>query len=410
MVAAVLAATAACGAPAIPKAAAHPSAAGPGIDPNRKTITLLVLTDLSGPNRLLGRAVTAGQQAYFDRLNQSGGLRGWQVRLVIDDTRSEPSVALSDYRLESRRITFVAQSLGSAVTAAIQASAVADQVLVGTATRNVAFTRSVINAVLGPPYAADAANSLSLVPATSRVGLLYDADAYGQQVRVGFVRACAAFSLRDAGAASLPAASADFSRVLARLQRAGAGYVYLATTPTQTAAVQSAAMKLHFQPHWIIDERAWSPYLMSATGLAGGPPTPIAGELTGAWVVAFQAPWGALFAPGMSAFLSIVDQYAPAQVPDPNFIYGYALADMERKVLSSAIASGALTRRGILAAKRQFGIVDLESLLPHADYTAAGGPVTWRNDLYLVDPAAPGMLRLIAPYFESRATALLAGR
>ena len=44
---------------------------GPGVDPATKTISLGVLSPLSGPVALIGRPLTSGQETYFRSVNAS---------------------------------------------------------------------------------------------------------------------------------------------------------------------------------------------------------------------------------------------------------------------------------------------------------------------------------------------------
>src|ERR1700739_4182782 len=71
--------------------------AGPGVDVKTKTITLGVLTPLSGPAALIGKPLTAGQQAYFSYLNAHGGISGWRVSLDIKDDQYNPQLHVQDY-------------------------------------------------------------------------------------------------------------------------------------------------------------------------------------------------------------------------------------------------------------------------------------------------------------------------
>src|ERR1700756_2389338 len=55
---------------------------GPGVDAKTRTISLGVLSPLSGPVAVIGDPLTAGQQTYFKAVNASGGINGWKVNLV----------------------------------------------------------------------------------------------------------------------------------------------------------------------------------------------------------------------------------------------------------------------------------------------------------------------------------------
>jgi ABC-type branched-subunit amino acid transport system substrate-binding protein len=90
----------------------------PGFD--GKTIRLGVLTPLSGPVAVIGNPLTAGNEVYFEAVNQKGGIGGkYKVELVQEDTRYAPPVTVQKYnRLKSRVVAFT-QVLGTAPTLAV---------------------------------------------------------------------------------------------------------------------------------------------------------------------------------------------------------------------------------------------------------------------------------------------------
>src|SRR5205085_1174778 len=69
---------------------------GPGI--TDKSISLGVLTDLSGPFAPLTSAVTNGNKIYWDEKNADGGVCGRKVKLVIKDHGYDTQKAVVQYR------------------------------------------------------------------------------------------------------------------------------------------------------------------------------------------------------------------------------------------------------------------------------------------------------------------------
>jgi hypothetical protein len=103
--------------------------------------------------------------------------------------------------------------------------------------------------------------------------------------------------------------------------------------------------------------------------------------------------------PGMAKFLADTKQFAPSQIPDYYFMYGYAQAKMETAVLRKAISGGDLTRPGILDAKLHLGKVDLGGLLPPLDYTPALGPASRKSGVSKVSSTTPGFLKASSGFF-----------
>jgi ABC-type branched-subunit amino acid transport system substrate-binding protein len=379
---------------------------GPGVDQATKTITLGVLTPLSGPAAVIGKPLTAGQQAYFDYINAHGGINGWKIKLDIKDDQYNPQIHVQDYNAILGSVAFIAQSLGSPTTSAIEASAQQQNVLLGTAAQSSVFVNSSINAVIGTPYAVDVANALYYLTHTkgvsnAKVGIVYQNDAYGADGLKGYDAALAAYHFDNVGHATYAVTDTTFTSQALAMKNDGAKYVVLTAIPTAAASIIGAAAVIGYHPQWILQGPAWSEYLMTANGASSGHPTPVEPAMVGAWVLGFEAAWGDTSVPGMAQFLSITHQYEPKQVPDGYYMYGYCLAEMETDVLKKAIAANDLSRAGILNAKEHLGTVDFGGLIPSATYTPSNGPADRETDIAQVDLTSPGFLKIIQPYFES---------
>ncbi len=379
---------------------------GPGVDLKSKTITLGVLTPLSGPAALIGKPLTAGQQAYFSYLNAHGGISGWKVNLDIRDDQYNPQLHVQDYNQIVGNVAFIAQSLGSPTTQAIEAPAQQASVLLGTAAQSSAFVNQSINAVIGTPYAVDVANALyylthTLGKTSAKVGIVYQNDAYGADGMKGYLAAKAAYHFDDVAHASYAVTDTSFTSQALAMKNAGAQYVVVTAIPTAAATLIGTAAAIGYHPQWILQGPAWSEYLMTSTGAAGGKPTPVEKAMVGAWVLGFEAAWGDTTVPGMAKFLAIQKQYNPTQVPDGYYMYGYCMAEMEATLLAKAIAAKNLTRAGLLTAKENLGTVDFGGLIPTATYTPANGPADRETDIGVVDLTSPGFLKIMVPYMES---------
>jgi ABC-type branched-subunit amino acid transport system substrate-binding protein len=382
--------------------------AGPGVDVKNKTITLGVLTPLSGPAALIGKPLTAGQQAYFSYLNAHGGISGWKVALDVKDDQYNPQLHVQDYNQIVNNVAFIGQSLGSPTTQAIETQAQQGSVILGTAAQSSAFVNQSVNAVIGTPYAIDVANAMyylthTLGKANAKVGIVYQNDAYGADGMKGYLAAKAAYHFDDVAHASYAVTDTSFTSQALAMKNAGAQYVVVTAIPTAAATLIGTAAAIGYHPQWILQGPAWSEYLMTSTGAAGGKPTPVEKALVGAWVLGFAAAWGDTTVPGMSQFLAIQKQYDPTQVPDGYYMYGYCMAEMEAKLLAKAIAGKNLTRAGLLNAKENLGTVSFGGLIPTATYTPANGPADRQTDIGQVDLTSPGFVKIVAPYFESPA-------
>lgn len=380
--------------------------AGPGVDVKTKTITLGVLTPLSGAAALIGKPLTAGQQAYFSYVNAHGGIGGWKVALDVKDDQYNPQLHVQDYNQIVNSVAFIGQSLGSPTTQAIESAAQSASVILGTAAQSSAFVNHAVNAVIGTPYAIDVANALDyltqkLGKAHAKIGIVYQNDAYGADGLKGYLAAKAAYHFNDVAHATYAVTDTSFTSQALAMKNAGAQYVVVTAIPTAAATLIGTAAAIGYHPQWILQGPAWSEYLMTSTGLASGKPTPIEKAMVGAWVLGFEAAWGDMSVPGMSQFLAIQKKYDPTQVPDGYYMYGYCLAEMETKLLAKAIAAKNLTRAGLLNAKEHLGTVNFGGLIPTATYTPTNGPADRETDIAVVDLTSPGFLKIVVPYMES---------
>jgi hypothetical protein len=121
------------------------------------------------------------------------------------------------------------------------------------------------------------------------------------------------------------------------------------------------------------------------------------------WVLGYESQWGDMKVPGMKQFLADTKKYAPSQIPDYYFMYGYSEAKVETALLRKAIASGDLTRAGILDAKLHLGTVDLGGLMPPVDYTPALGPASRMSEISKVSSTTPGFLKAFRGFFTGEA-------
>ena len=380
--------------------------AGPGVDTATKTITLGVLTPLSGVAELIGKPLTDGQRAYFDAMNASGGVDGWKVNLDVQDTKYDPQTQVQDYNQIINNVLFIGQSLGSPTTQAIESLANSAGVVIGTAAQDSAFVDQKINAVIGTPYAIDVANAMQYVAQHkpgAKLGIIYQNDAYGGDGLKGFTAGVNSNHLDKVASATYNVTDTSFTSQVLAMKNAGANVVMVTAIPTAAGTIVGTAAAIGYHPQWIFQGPAWSEYLMTSTGAQGGKPTPIEQAMVGVWVLGYEAQWGDTSVPGMSQFLAVQKQYSPNQVPDGYYMYGYCLAEMEKDLLAKAIANKDLTRQGILNAKLNLGSLNFGGLIPNADYTPNLGPADRQTGIYQVDLSTPGYLKQIQPYFTSPA-------
>jgi ABC-type branched-subunit amino acid transport system substrate-binding protein len=192
----------------------------------------------------------------------------------------------------------------------------------------------------------------------------------------------------------------DLTAQVQKMRSAGAQYVFVVAVPSVASTIVGTGASQGYNPTWVFQGPAWSEFLMSSDGTTNGKPTAVAKALAGnVWVLGYEARWGDTSVPGMATFLADQKRFAPSQIPDYYFMYGYAEAKMETAVLRKAIAAGDLTRAGILDAKLHLGKVDLGGLVPALDYTPGLGPASRMSGISKVSSTSPGFLKGFTGFF-----------
>ena len=71
---------------------------GPGVDVAKKTITLGILSPYSGPVAApVGDPLAKGVEVFFDHVNDNGGINGFKVQFLEEDTQYNPQIEVQKY-------------------------------------------------------------------------------------------------------------------------------------------------------------------------------------------------------------------------------------------------------------------------------------------------------------------------
>ncbi|GAC1350734.1 MAG: ABC transporter substrate-binding protein [Ktedonobacteraceae bacterium] len=378
---------------------------GPGVDVANKTITLGIISPYSGPVAApVGDPLARGVEVYFKHVNDNGGVNGYKVKFLEEDSQYNPQIQVQLYNQIHNKVLMIADSLGTPTTFAIKDLAASDHMLISAATLSSALAREKYLIMVGTPYRLQVENAFDYIvnklgiksPAT---GIIYQNDEYGQDGLTGYKEAVSAYSLHDVGQASYAPTDKDFTAQVSQMKAAGAKYVFLTTLPLVTATIVGTAAKLGYFPQFILQSPAWANGLLAVPSLR-----PL---LTRLWVMSQGATWGDTSVPGMAQLLKDVAKYAPDQKPDGYFEFGYAESEITYAILNKAMANNDITRDGLFAAFNSLSSVNLGGLLPPVTYgTSPDQRVPTRDSVvFQVDPTQPANFKALTADFTGTAAA-----
>lgn len=308
----------------------------------------------SGPAAAWG-TVTTAMGAYFDYLNDQGGIHGRKLTLVTRDDGYDPARTVSAVRemIDRENVFAFAAGVGTAnglaVLPLIKRAGVP---WVGPATGSevfaeqseglvyATFTNYVSEAVLMTRYAVEELGS-------SNIAIFYQNDGYGQAGLRGLEAEVA--RLKDAGATVTAGDKVSYERGATsvavqalRLKGSGADTVVLFSDPAAASALLNEFQLLDFKPQILATVTLLDPVLLSNPGMQGAMftsflrlPSVILGEGQGDPIADAN-------------FFNIIVAYAPEVATDPfRALAGIALAEPLIEAIRNAGPD--LTREALLA-------------------------------------------------------------
>lgn len=376
---------------------------GPGVDTTNKTITLGIISPYSGPVAApIGDPLAKGVEVFFDHVNDNGGINGYKVKFLEEDSQYNPQIAVQLYNKIHNQVLMIADSLGTPPTEAINPLATSDHMLISAATLASTLARQKYIVLVGTPYRLQVENAFDYIVNTvgvksPKTGIIYQNDEYGQDGLTGYKEAITAYGLNDVGQASYAVTDKDFTAQVSQMKAAGAKYVFLTTLPAVTAAIVGTAAKLGYFPQFILQSPAWANVLLGIPALK-----PLFTKL---WVVGQGATWGDTSKPGMAQLVQDVAKYAPSQQPDGYFEFGYAESYVTYSILKKAMASNDITRDGLFNAFNSLGSVDLGALYPSVTYGSSPNQRVPTRDsvVFQIDPTQPNDARPLTSDFTGTA-------
>ena len=355
---------------AVPTTTTTTAAVDDGIETDGVTVTagtiyVGLLADLSGPLSANDIDLVDAQLVFWSDLNESGGIAGRQVELLIADTGSDLADHEAAYERLKGQVVMFSHSAGSQNTAAIADDLVADDRLAVVASWYSGWADPDLGANVvetGSSYCLEAMNGLSAVAAAHQaetglppsLAIAADSSEYGQDSAAGARWLADALALQVRFDGTIDALFST-GAIGGEIAVAAADWTWLATDPTATAEIVSAAVAEGYEGEWSGAMPSFNPRLL-ATGL---------GEyLADNWLhSALLAPMGADVSGMPEVYSALADAY-PDRYPSDGLIRGYLQFAAAKQILEHAAGRNDLTPEGVREARDDLGGLEFAGISP----------------------------------------------
>jgi len=356
-------------------------------------IYLGIISDLTtGPYKALAVSITDAQKAFWKRVNESGGIGGYDVDVTkyIRDNHYSPETHNQVYQEIKGKVLALAQSLGSPTTAAVIDDMKTNKIFATPASWTSSWNFEDVILESGAPYCIESMNAVDYAVETVRpksVMAVYVPGDYGEDAAAGAKTAAEAHGLKYTPVESPPGQENQGAAIDA-IVKANPDLVILTMGPTDAATVVGQAAARGYKGRFIGTGPTWNP------GLLASPAAPALKALY--WQSAPWMPWQT-DTPGHKAMREALGDVTPNDGYTAGWVWSYPL----KAALEKAAANGDLTRDGLFKAVKELTSVDYEGMLENAG-NYAGDPnaaVVRSSIIAQPDEAAPTKVKVIKEAF-----------
>lgn len=286
-------------------------------------ILIGVWSPQTGPASSWG-AVALGTKAYFDWINEQGGIHGRRLKLVIrDDGYSPPrTVAVVKELVERKKVFCFVGSVGTATGMAVKDYLDERQIVnIGLASGSSSWAdpMSRYRFAVYPSYQIE---SRLLVKYTvqdlkkTKIAMLYQNDAFGKEGLEGAKAACQEFGAEMVAETSYELSDTDLSSQAMNLKNSGAEVVILWATAKHSAIFVKEAARLGFSPQFLATSTLSDPLMYQ-----------LAGESWEGTIIANWMPMITDDTPSVKHYQEAIEKYAPEQRLGNFTLAGFILAE-----------------------------------------------------------------------------------
>lgn len=352
------------------------------------------ISDLTGPFAAFGVPTTEARQAFWQRVNEQGGIGDYDVDVAtyLRDNKYNPQTHNQVYQEIKDDVLALAQSLGSPTTAAIIADLRANEVVVsaGSYSSLLAFEDVVLES--GINYCLEAMNIVDYAVEkfdVKTVMAVHYAGDYGNDAAAGVKIAADRRGLTFV-TVQTPAGQDNQAAAISAIVSQKPDLVVLSTGPTDAGVVVGQAAARGYEGKFIGSAGTWTPSLLKG---------PAAASLKALYLESqgFQG-----FGADTPGHRAMREALGTVEHPHDGYTAAWILSYPLKAALKKAVESGDLTRKGVLQAARSLDSVDYEGMLPQGAGNYAAGPdggAVRVSVIHKPDTASPTGLSPLTDFF-----------
>jgi ABC-type branched-subunit amino acid transport system substrate-binding protein len=366
---------------------------GPGITDD--SITLGIMTDLTGPFKDFSTTLQAGHKIWVDEVNAAGGICGRQIKTETLDHGYKAETATIQFPDMEPKVAGFLELLGSPIIAALKTDINDKQVT----TMAVSWSSELLDQpyviIVGTTYDLEQINGLDylmekgLLKKGDKIGHIYIDGEYGGNGLAGS-KYFAEQNGMTVDEAKVQSTDTDMKSIITKFKGDKVKAISLTTSPTQTASAATNNAQLGLNVPMVGNGPTFAPALLA---------TPAAGALEKLYVVDSAVPYDSPL-PKAKEIAKKFEKENPDVKPSFTVQYGYAQGLIWQQILKKACDSKDLSRAGINAALKASNNITTDKLVSDLDFSKPGSPSSRTVYVGQVDKDTPGGLKQVAALKE----------
>lgn len=365
------------------------------VDKTKGCIYLGTISDLTeGPFKGLAVPITDAQKAFWKRVNQQGGIGGYEVDVTsyVRDNKYNPQIHNQVYQEIKPRVLALAQTLGSPTTAAILQDLKSSNIVAAPASWTSLWAFEDVIVESGLNYCMESMNSVDYAVrefSAKSIMAVHLAGDYGDDAAAGAKIAAERQKLTFTDVKTTTGQENQGGAIDA-IVSGKPDVVILTTGPTDAAVIIGQAAARGFTGKFIGTAPSWNPGLLK---------TPAAPAIKALYLQ--SGPWQSFAAdtPGHKAMREALGSSVQG---NDGYTSGWAWSYPLKAALVKAAENKDLTRAGLLAAVKSLETVDYEGMLPAEAGRRTGSPndyVFRQSVISKPDESAPSGVVTIEDFF-----------